>query len=570
VKSRDKIYRLEVAIKNLSPTIWRDIVVPGHYSLRDLHLVLQSAMGWENCHRHAFALNDDPFSLDDAGSTENEEYEVNTKISDLLKKTGLVLRYLYDFNDNWEHTVTVKTIYKRNPRHFYPDCVGGEMACPPEDIGGGKAYRQLLKAIINPDDVDEESLLDKDLITWYSDYKADFFSLNECNERLKLWDTWSWGTDFGLDLKDVEEDDDADEDDNKTVVHEEVVELDDDTMERMEEATRKVSLPPAKVVMYDPAVGADFGSWLDMSEEGTILATKKYHDDHEPMLDKGSAIIHAAMHAVIETQIAMIDPPQVHRTFTKLVDAGLNRHHAIHVVGAVLAEQLYHLMDLQKSAQYNPYGRSLAELDIAAWKKYYDALKDPSTGQKDDAKQTRGTTQIHSDDIIPVHDEDQADEPNEPRAVDEPSVQIESAEQDETKDSMGDLSLDLNSEAVMAFDEDDALDESENSVDDLKLDLDSEAVTAFDEDDALDESENSVDDLKLDLDSEAVTAFDEDDALGEPESGVDNLKLEIDTSKVQEETANEMLDSGDDAESGTDSETDSQEEAEDSPDDEPA
>ncbi len=53
MKSRDKIYRLEIAIKDLRPTIWRDVVVPGDYSLRDLHLVLQSAMGWENCHRHA-------------------------------------------------------------------------------------------------------------------------------------------------------------------------------------------------------------------------------------------------------------------------------------------------------------------------------------------------------------------------------------------------------------------------------------------------------------------------------------------------------------------------------------
>jgi hypothetical protein len=180
-------------------------------------------------------------------------------------------------------------------------------------------------------------------------------------------------------------------------------------------------------------------------------------------LDKGSAIIHAAMHAVVETQIAMIDPPQVHRTFTKLVDAGLDRHHAIHVVGAVLAEQLYHLMELQKSAQFNPYGRSLAELDIAAWKNYYD---DPSSDQKDDVKQTRGTIQIHSDDIMPVLDEDQSDEPGEPRTADDPSAQIESAEQDESKDSMGDLKLDLDSEAVMAFEEDDGLDDPEDPPDD--------------------------------------------------------------------------------------------------------
>ncbi len=521
MKSREKIYRLEIAIKGLSPTIWRDVVVPGDYSLRDLHLVLQSAMGWENCHRHAFALGNEPFPLDDAGSTEHEAYEAETKIADLLKRNGPALRYLYDFNDNWEHTVSVKTVYKRNPRHFYPNCLGGEMTCPPEDVGGVKTFKQLLKALDDPEEADKGSLVDKDLLTWYSDFKPAFFSQTECNERLKLWDTMSWGTDFDMDLKDGDEEDDDSVKHTETLIHEDIVELDDDDVELMDVAARKTSRPPKRVVKYDPSAGPDFGSWLDLSEEETILATKKYHDDHEPETDIGSAIIHAAMHAVVETQIAMIDPPQVHRAFTKLVDGELDRHEAIHIIGAVLAEQLYHLMELQKSAQYNPYGRSLAELDVKKWKMYYSELKNPSEAKETGANETQGTMQIRSDELLELQETAQPDESADREEVSDPQTDGENGEHVEERDSrssIGDLKLDLDSEVIMALNAEVEMDEPENSVDDLKLNLDPEVVMAIDDVDAAESEDDPEPQDDATVDDDEITEEDlEVEAFSKPE-----------------------------------------------------
>jgi hypothetical protein len=274
---------------------------------------------------------------------------------------------------------------------------------------------------------------------------------------------------------------------------------------------------------------------LDLSEEETILATKKYHDDHEPKMDEGSSIIHAAMHAVIETQIAMIDPPQVHRTFTKLIDAGLDRHDAIHIVGSVLAEQLYHLMELQKSAQYNPYGRSLGELDIKKWKKHYSELKDTSDDQEDDVNETRGTVQIQAHEILALQDSDQPDAPQDREDDLQSEADPEEAEKytsEKSTSSLGDLRLDLDSEAIMALNEEDELDEPENSVDDFKLDLDSEAIMAFDEEDAADETEDS---LVLEADSEEA----EDDASDKTEDGDDDPESEADPEETEEDTTDD-------------------------------
>ena len=42
--------------QGIEPNIWRRIQVPGKYSFGDLHVAIQYAMGWFDCHLHAFRL----------------------------------------------------------------------------------------------------------------------------------------------------------------------------------------------------------------------------------------------------------------------------------------------------------------------------------------------------------------------------------------------------------------------------------------------------------------------------------------------------------------------------------
>ena len=48
------IYQLKITLRNVKPSIWRRLLVPGNLNLQRLHLVIQDAMGWENCHMHSF------------------------------------------------------------------------------------------------------------------------------------------------------------------------------------------------------------------------------------------------------------------------------------------------------------------------------------------------------------------------------------------------------------------------------------------------------------------------------------------------------------------------------------
>lgn len=52
------VLRFRVTLKHVAPPIWRVIEVPRTYTFWDLHVALQDAMGWLDCHLHEFSLAD--------------------------------------------------------------------------------------------------------------------------------------------------------------------------------------------------------------------------------------------------------------------------------------------------------------------------------------------------------------------------------------------------------------------------------------------------------------------------------------------------------------------------------
>lgn len=114
--------------------IWRRVLVPSSTTMRELHGILQVAMGWEGIHLFLFdvyavqygsfelhAANPD-IPLDRFGFRENERFA-----------------YVYDMGDHWEHEIRVEVINPA-PKKMYPLCTGGSGVCPPEDCGGPHGY----------------------------------------------------------------------------------------------------------------------------------------------------------------------------------------------------------------------------------------------------------------------------------------------------------------------------------------------------------------------------------------------------------------------------------------------
>ena len=44
------LYQIKITLKEITPPIWRRVIVPADYTLADLHDVIQISMGWQNAH----------------------------------------------------------------------------------------------------------------------------------------------------------------------------------------------------------------------------------------------------------------------------------------------------------------------------------------------------------------------------------------------------------------------------------------------------------------------------------------------------------------------------------------
>jgi hypothetical protein len=140
------VLELEVTLDGTEPAVRRVLEVRGGLTFGDLHAVLQAAMGWENCHPHEFEIGDRRFGQPPEDDPPTAEDEDGVRLDELLRG-GTRFTYVYDFGDEWRHTIEVTG--RRPAEDDTPGarCTGGARACPPEDSGGAHGYQTLLAAI---------------------------------------------------------------------------------------------------------------------------------------------------------------------------------------------------------------------------------------------------------------------------------------------------------------------------------------------------------------------------------------------------------------------------------------
>jgi hypothetical protein len=125
---------------------------------------------------------------------------------------------------------------------------------------------------------------------------------------------------------------------------------------------------------YDPYVQSDPELWLSMDESERIFLVEEYHTDAE--VEVPSMMLHCAIHTTVENQIALGDELPVERKMEQLLGEGLDRHEAIHAIGSVLAEHMYHMLHDKKSDEdpNETYFKELASLTAEGWIAAYEDM----------------------------------------------------------------------------------------------------------------------------------------------------------------------------------------------------
>jgi len=192
------VYQLKIALRGISPLIWRRLLVRAETFVADLHHILQLVLGWTNSHLHRFIIHGKEYGIAYDGGVGFDDDPKHIRLADFCFRLRERFLYEYDFGDDWQHDLRVEQILEAEGKRVYPVCTGGKRAAPPEECGGVEVYLaqwrhwkyEFLCHRLQKRGVDEEG----DFFTGNEEeemgepgYDPDYFNRRQVNEQLRCW-----------------------------------------------------------------------------------------------------------------------------------------------------------------------------------------------------------------------------------------------------------------------------------------------------------------------------------------------------------------------------------------------
>ena len=193
---KNQVMQFKIELTEISPLIWRRILVPFDYNFWDLHVAIQDSMGWKDYHLHHFEIK---------GKYKKKEVKIGIPDLEFLSEDnniwpgweipvlnyfnalGVTAKYIYDYGDFWRHSVTLEEYVIQEENIKYPICIDGARACPPEDCGGEEGYYRLIEVLSNITHSEY-----KELKTWAGkNWSPDYFNKDKIkfDNPFKRWET---------------------------------------------------------------------------------------------------------------------------------------------------------------------------------------------------------------------------------------------------------------------------------------------------------------------------------------------------------------------------------------------
>jgi len=194
------VYQLRVWLREISPAIWRRLLIRSDSTIADLHYTVQIVMGWTDFHLHQFVIHGKRYGVLRVGGIWFADDPDKVRLCDLRFRERERFMYEYDFGDLWQHEIRVEKKLPLDPKKTYPVCIDGARSTPPEDCGGPWAFMELqqrysfyniaerMLEIVESDDLEEcrddyrEEVAE--LLYWL---KVDKFPRRNVNRRLKQY-----------------------------------------------------------------------------------------------------------------------------------------------------------------------------------------------------------------------------------------------------------------------------------------------------------------------------------------------------------------------------------------------
>ncbi len=119
---------------------------------------------------------------------------------------------------------------------------------------------------------------------------------------------------------------------------------------------------------YHPSKSPDPEVWMALDEERRVELVRNAHQAAGAIFEEGAEAVHSILHVIVENQLAMNTEP-VPATVARLTRQGLNRHEAVHAVGAVISDDLFKMLKKGQVHDFKKYRHRLNKLTAKRWLK---------------------------------------------------------------------------------------------------------------------------------------------------------------------------------------------------------
>ena len=371
-KQSKNLYQFKITLKHIRPPIWRRIQVPDNYSFWDLHVAIQDAMGWFDCHLHAFLVqNPKTGKNEEIGIPEDTPFENQEILPGWEHKIGPYFTlennkalYIYDFGDDWQHEVKLEKIIPHKEGVRYPVCVTGKRACPPEDCGGIFGYEDLLETLSDPDHEEYEETLE-----WLGgDFDPDHFNVSEV-----VFDDPEKRFEYAFhETEDFMEDDDFEESEESG---EEMIQLKASSREFIHSLWERVKSNDLEGLSPDELrlariIKEHEDDFFNQFEFADVMHDHEFDPETET-----NPFLHIFIHLTVENQLAGKEPIEAFQFYNAMRQKKCSHHETIHMIGAILAPMMLSVMHEQEPFNADTYAALLKKYKNRSPNKIFDLLE---------------------------------------------------------------------------------------------------------------------------------------------------------------------------------------------------
>jgi hypothetical protein len=136
------VYRFHIALRDVSPKVWRRVELTADSSLADLQRVIQISLGWSDEYQHRFCIRNHHLGASRPGGLLFFGDPESMTLSQFAFRRYERFTYEYNFFDAWLLDIRFEGEGAFEPERRYPRCVAGARRAPVEDSGGAEIFME--------------------------------------------------------------------------------------------------------------------------------------------------------------------------------------------------------------------------------------------------------------------------------------------------------------------------------------------------------------------------------------------------------------------------------------------